>query len=237
MPIRKLKINLRPGRVFFWLIVTEITLEFGRWERGTRNAIRTEGKGQVDAGRRTYARMLRVCLGIALASLAAAGSAYAQGAAPEYNIKAGYLLLFTRYVTWPGNTFPGPDSPILLCVIGSDPFGKVIDDTFRDMSSRGHRIEVRRARNADEARRCHMAFISRLEPERQAGWLDTLKRGPIFTVTETEDGIRSGSVVNFVMERKSLRFEVNLEAMEKAGLKISSPMLVSARKLHHMSED
>ncbi len=152
--------------------------------------------------------------------------------APEYNIKAGYVLLFTKFVEWPKEVFPFADTPLVIAVLGADPFGNILDETFRNMEVQGRKVKVMRARNASEALKCHLVFISRAETDRISGWLDSIDRKGVLSVTETGTESPSGAVINFVMENNHLRFDVDMHAMERSGLKISSPMLVSARKIH-----
>lgn len=155
----------------------------------------------------------------------------AETAAPEYNVKAGYLLLFTRYVQWPDRAFASPDAPLIVTVLGADPFAQVLDRTFRGMTSQGRKVEVRRARSPEEARGSQVVYIGRAEADRQAEWLAALGKIPVLSVTETEDGAPTGSIINFVMDGSALRFDVDLMAMKRAGLQISSPMMVSAREI------
>src|SRR5688500_18748603 len=79
-------------------------------------------------------------------------------AAPEYSIKAGYILLFTRYVEWPASAFATPTAPIVVCVLGADPFGSVLDETLAGQLSHKRPLSVRRVSNADAAEQCHVVF-------------------------------------------------------------------------------
>src|ERR1700704_5980613 len=45
----------------------------------------------------------------------------------EYQVKAAFLLNFTKFVEWPASAFASADSPIAICVWGDDPFGKILD--------------------------------------------------------------------------------------------------------------
>jgi len=159
--------------------------------------------------------------------------AYAQpSAAQEYQVKAGFLTAFAQYVTWPQSTFSDTNSPILLGVLGTDPFGEVLTRTAREQ--KGPRpLEVRRIRTVEEAAKCHVVFISQAETRSEAAWLEALKEKPVLTVGESGDTINRGGVLEFVIVDDRVRFDADWAAMERAGLKIATPMLKSARNVHH----
>jgi hypothetical protein len=161
-------------------------------------------------------------------------------AAPEYSIKAGYILLFTRYVQWPASAFATPRAPIVVCVVGPDPFGSVLDETLDGQLSQNRPLSVRRVSTANAAEQCHVAFIGRASDqpagEQTGQWFDTLADHPVLTIAETPGGLEQGAMLCFVNETESgaarIRFEASLPAMHRAGLTASSQMLVAARKVH-----
>ena len=162
-------------------------------------------------------------------------------AAPEYSIKAGYILLFTRYVEWPASAFATPTAPIVVCVLGDDPFGPVLDETMAGQLSQQRPLSVRRVTNADAAENCHVVYIGHQDDEPPASkqtsqWLDTLANHPVLTITETPAALPLGAMLCFVTEDQDgqarIRFEASLRPMHRAGLTASSQMLVAARKVH-----
>lgn len=152
--------------------------------------------------------------------------------APVHSVKAAYLLLFARYVTWPDSVFTSPSSPIVVGIIGHDPFGKILPETFQGSKVHGRPLEIRRFSGPAKAGECHMAFISGREGARLGSWLQQMQGLPILTVTELPGALEKGATVNFVVEGNRLRYEASLAASEASGLKIASPMLVSARRIH-----
>lgn len=165
------------------------------------------------------------------------------GAAPEYSIKAGYILLFTRYVEWPASAFSTPTAPIVVCVLGSDPFGPVLDETMAGQVSQQRPLSVRRVTDADAAEDCHVVFIGAPDDEppvneQTSQWLDRLAGHPVLTITETAAALELGAMLCFVTEGEDgqarIRFEASLRPMHRAGLTASSKMLVAARKVHRV---
>jgi len=156
-------------------------------------------------------------------------------AVPEYSAKAGYLLLFTRYVDWPAASFTGPEAPVVIGILGPNPFGEVLERTVQGLRSNGRPIVVRQLGDAAEAADCHIVFISRLAEPRQLARLRELAGKPVLTVGEAGDAQSAAVMVQFATNREAARtklvFEVDLATAEAANLRISSPMLVAARKV------
>lgn len=181
------------------------------------------------SGLRPALRDAHVLLALALALAVGMAAADSPRTAPEYSVKAAYLLLFTRYVTWPDSVFPSPAAPLQVCMLGKDPFGRVLDETFKDAQAQGRPLKVRRVAGPGETQGCHLAFLGGREGAHLDGWLPALQARPVLTVAEAEGS--EGPVVAFAMEGKKLRYDVDLAAADRAGLRIAAPMLVSARKI------
>jgi len=164
---------------------------------------------------------------VGLTQLSARGET---SATPEA-VKASYLMLFAGYTTWPTNTFASSNSPVVIGILGADPFGEVLDKTAR--AHKGKRpMEVRRVRTPEEAAQCHLVFISQAESRNETQWLAALSGKPLLTVGESDRAIDHGSVVGFVSVGNRLKFDVNWSAMTKSGLRIGAEMLESAWHVH-----
>ena len=157
--------------------------------------------------------------------------------APEYNAKAGYLLTFMRYVEWPAESFPTPGAPVVIGVLGTNPFGDVLEKTVRGIKVQGRPIEVRFVATVEEAANCHVVFIARKQERNEAFWLQGLCDKPILTITESSSSVMSGAVLSLFVE-KNLRgetkpfFSASLPAAHKAGLQLSAELLQFARKVY-----
>ncbi len=163
-------------------------------------------------------------------------AAQAVAGVPEYNLKAGYLITFTQYTTWPTNAFPSTNSRLVIGVLGNNPFGQALDQTAQAQKST-RPLTVRNISTPEEAALCHVVFLSKEESRNEAQWLEALKDKPVLTVGESGQTIKRGGIIEFVMENKRVRFDASSRAMSGAKLKISSQMLGSARKVHKASTD
>jgi hypothetical protein len=143
----------------------------------------------------------------------------------EYDVKAAFLLNFTKYVDWPPGAFSTPDAPFTICILGADPFGKVIDQLVEGELVNGRRITVERVR-PDQEKTCQVLYTS---GSRMAPALFNSGGAGILTVGEGADFVHQGGVIAFVIDNRRVRFDINLKAATGAGLKLSSKLLSVAR--------
>ena len=165
--------------------------------------------------------------------------AYAQtGDAPdssEYLIKAGFIYNFAKFVEWPSAAFAQPDSPIVIGVLGTDPFGTVLDRLVQDKKIGQRGFVVRRykwgkdLKDLKDLRDCKILFVSASEKAHADEIIQLVKWLPILTVGETPGFAERGGVIRFTVEDNRVRFEVNVDAAHQADLNISSRLLTLAK--------
>jgi len=142
----------------------------------------------------------------------------------EYLIKAAFLYNFAKFVEWPANAFTHESDPIRLCILGTDPFGDALDSIESKMIN-NRRLEIKRCETVEETPNCHILFVSSSERNSVPQILNAFKNLATMTVGDMEDFGRLGGIINFIIVENKVRFEINLESAQKAGLKISSKLL------------
>ena len=153
-------------------------------------------------------------------------SAFAQAvAALPSQVEAVYLFNFTQFVTWPAEAFGAPDDPLVICILGEDPFGRYLDETIAGEKAQDRPLLVRRFAQADQADHCHIAFIGRSESAQLTDLVRRLGARGTLTVSDLEYFGRFGGMVRFVVENRRVRLRVNVDAARAAGLTISSKLL------------
>ncbi len=150
-------------------------------------------------------------------------------AAKEYQIKAACLLNFVQFIEWPAAAFSKPETPIIIGVLGDDPFGNVLEQTFQDESVQGRQLVIKRSHQLEELKNCHMLFIAKSERPRLAEILANLNDASMVTVGEIDEFARAGGIINFYIDGGKIRFEVNADSAQRKGLKIGSQLLKRAR--------
>ena len=152
----------------------------------------------------------------------------------EYEVKAAFLYNFARFVEWP-DPAPAAEEPVEICVLGEDPFGEVLDRTIAKKKVRGHPVVARRIEGPDDAATCRIVFVSASE-ERLRPTLETLAREQTLTVGEDDDFTKQGGMIKFLLDERRVRLEINVDALERAGLKASSQLLRVARVVRRTKE-
>ena len=170
--------------------------------------------------------------GAALLAAAALLLAALPGAADvaEYQLKAACLYNFAKFVTWPPQAFASGNAPLVIGVVGEDPFGKTLEEAVAGKSVDGHALKVNRFDSFTPAegaglRKCHILFICYSEKDKVGDILGTLRGANVLTVSEIENFLLKGGGLLFDMEGKKVALQINVEAAKKSGLEISSRLL------------
>lgn len=167
------------------------------------------------------ARALLRTLAAVAAGLLACAPAASQPS--ETAVKAAFLTKFAGYVAWPHVT----GGPLTLCVVGSDPFGKLLEAAARGQQVDGRPIAVRRMPGPDGTDGCHIAFVQGSTAGRTAEMLQALKGRPMLTVTDARGGPARGMIF-FVVDGGRVRFHIDQAAAQQSGLSLSSRLLAIA---------
>ena len=149
--------------------------------------------------------------------------------AGEYQVKAAFLYNFTKFTNWPPGAFSSATAPLIIGILGEDPFGQTMDDIVRGETVGERSLVVKRLRANDDLRACHLLFISRSEKERLPAVLSQLKGSPVLSVSEINGFAEQGGMVNLLLANKTVRIEINQAAAAQAGLQISAKLLKLAR--------
>ncbi len=123
------------------------------------------------------------------------------------------------------------DNNLWLCIFGDDPFHGALDVTVNRTQIASRPLRVRHIHQPGEMRSCNLLFIGKTEGERIPALLAQTQHFPVLTVGETDGFLQSGGVIRFSLEANKLRFEINRTAADRAGLKISSRLLLLAKSV------
>jgi YfiR/HmsC-like len=169
----------------------------------------------------------------ALLSLAAVTQCWAQASRLiEYQVKAAFLLNFAKFVDWPPTVFEDEKHPITVCVFGYDPFGGALDELIRGKNINNRELLARRINELPDLKTCQLVFVSEREEKRLPEILNSLKGASALLVGEGEDFAERGGGIQFILENNRLRFAVNLDAVQRAHLTVSSKLLALAKIVH-----
>ena len=162
--------------------------------------------------------------GLLFATSAIEATATAQSTPLETQVKAAFLSKFAAYVSWPPGAIRAPDDPILLCIIGQDPFTRNIDETAAHQRIDLHPIQVRRIESTTGADHCNIAFLGGSAKQSAAAMQEALRGQPILTVTDASLGNGRG-IVHFALQGSRVRFHIDDALAASSNLTISARLL------------
>jgi hypothetical protein len=170
--------------------------------------------------------------------IGSAATVLAQAQRPlDSEVQAAYLLNFIRFVRWPGDgRSERPADPWAICVLGRDPLGSVLDATIGGESIDGRTVVARRIARPEDAAGCHVLFVEAAEQASLANLLQRLRRAPLLTVGDAPRFLENGGMIRFVTVDSRIRFEINLAAVERADLTLSSDLLRVALAVKRVGE-
>jgi len=161
-------------------------------------------------------------------SLAVLGhfSMYAQPApSREYQLKAVFLFNFTQFVDWPPDAFVNDQAPLVIGILGNNPFGPFLESTVSGETVKGHPVIIRQYTNAGEIKDCHILFVNIEEQKKREDIISAVKGRNILTVSDAPGFAQQGGIVCFVNADNKIKLQINAGASKTANLVISSKLL------------
>jgi hypothetical protein len=143
----------------------------------------------------------------------------------EYALKAVFLYNFCRFIEWPKSEFASPTDPIIIAVIGDDPFGPLLEEAVHGETVRGHPIKIQRHRKPESIGHCHLLFISQSEVGRMDAVLAAVAGKSVVTVGETDAFLDLGGMIALTADRNRVRLHINPSLLRAANLDVSSKLL------------
>ena len=169
-------------------------------------------------------RMIVAVVAVLLSGLVMTNHSGAQ-ALSEYQIKAAFLFNFAKFVEWPPTAFSDPAAPLILGIVGEDPFGPALEQTVMGKTVNNRSLVIKRFSNRQTLEPCHILFVSQSEQGHLAQIIAAVRSSNTLTVSETEQFLDFGGMVNFLTVGNKIRFEIYQGAAERAGLRLSSKLL------------
>ena len=158
-----------------------------------------------------------------------APEAQAQEALSEYQVKAAYLFNFLKFVEYPSESFADPLAPLVIGVVGNDPFGSALPQVVIGKTVQGRDLVIRVYRAGEDLRGAHLLFISASERKRIPVILSSLHGSSVLTVSDAVGFLDAGGMIQFLKENDRVRFAINVDATNQAKLKMSSKLLSLAK--------
>jgi hypothetical protein len=169
----------------------------------------------------------------AAAACVAAPWAAADDAPPsrEYQLKAAFIYNFAKFVEWPDGTFAAAGDPLVIGIIGDDPFNGALDQAIKGKTVGGHPLVIRQITAGKEKslKACQVVFVPASQDQNLDTILAAVKGAGILTVGESEKYVRAGGVIRLYLEDNKVRFEISQRAARAARLIVSAKLLKLAK--------
>jgi hypothetical protein len=146
----------------------------------------------------------------------------------EYMVKAAFLYNFAKFVDWPPDSFKIETSPLVLGIMGADPFGVVLE-TLKDKTVKGRKLIIRKFPRLENFEDCQILFISGSEKSNLRAILSTVKNYNTLTVSDIDRFANQGGMIGLVTVGNNVNFEINLDTVQQSRLKFSSQLLKLAK--------
>ena len=176
-------------------------------------------------------KIIILCL---IASVAIVFTAYGTGLRQSrvFEIEAAFLVQFSKYITWPADRFKTEKSPVIIGIIGRDPFGTKIDRIARRFKSGNRPVEIRRIKDdMADADECHILYVTSAETGKMTEIKKNIAGKSIVLVSDTDNFLNQGGIIDFFISGTKIRFNISLTNSRRIGLKISSKLLKVAKRI------
>ena len=162
---------------------------------------------------------------VATVALAMAVPSSSRASAGEDEVKAAFLLNFTRYVDWPPSTFASARAPFVICILNDAEFASTTSGVIGDRMVEERPITVSARETLEGTQGCHILFLPASQQDQQQTVISESSDDSILTVSDSEGFALMGGIANFRRAGSKLRLEINREAAARARLKVSAPLL------------
>jgi hypothetical protein len=180
----------------------------------------------ISALRCRWTRLGAVALALTASLVASAAAGNEPDTTSDVAVKAAFLYNFAKFAEWPALVAV---APIVVCIVGDDAMAAALVETVRDQKISSHPLEARRAQDSATWRVCQVLFIAAAELQRSAARLDGIKTLPVLTVSDGKGFSRRGGIIELYADDGRIRFAINVDAAERAGLRLSSRLLGLAK--------
>lgn len=148
----------------------------------------------------------------------------------EFQVKAAFVLNFAKLAEWPAESQTDKES-FTIAIFGKPPSDSFVS-TLKSQTVHGKRVNVRFIDSAEEVKNTRLVYISGSERHHLAGILKELRQQNVLTVSDIHGFCEAGGMIGLVPVQSRIGFEVNLAAVRKARIAISSQLLKLAKTIH-----
>jgi hypothetical protein len=174
----------------------------------------------------SIATVLSVIAVLTAAGLIGGSTAPQSVAGPE--LKAAYLVNFTRFMEWARNPVP-PGTDIVLCIVDDAAVATALERTTEGRTVQGHAVTVRILTKGAPLPVCQLLYLTGSDLKQSLDAIEMVKGTVVLTVGDAEQFAQAGGMVELFVETGRIRFAVNIDALRRGGIRLSSRVLALAK--------
>ena len=146
----------------------------------------------------------------------------------EESLKAAFIYNFAYFSVWPNED----GGQLKVCVLGEDDLGAPLD-AIGGRRVRGMTLTVQRKVPLARLSACHLAFVPAQARGELPQVLKAVAQSPVMVVVDSEGAAQLGATISLLEKSGGhLAFEINMNAIRAAGLKVSSRMIELAHRVY-----
>lgn len=174
------------------------------------------------------ARGLLLVMGLMLCGPLAIQSSSAESL-KEYELKAAFIYNFTKFIEWPPESLPITNTSFVVGVAGFSPTTVELKKIAHDRKIGGRDLVVIDVKTPAALGNVQILLIPAAEDSRLKGWLASVRGRPVLTIGESEAFAQQGGMINFLRAEEKIRFEIYMDQVDAASLKVSAQLQKLAR--------
>ncbi len=147
----------------------------------------------------------------------------------ESQVKAVFLYNFANFIRWPQTAFTSQHASFNICILGHDPFQQDIDAITENEQVNKRTVKIKRLSNIAKIEKCQILFISHSEAAYFTTILNIIRKYPILTVSDIDNFVTYGGMIQFFKHRKRIRFYIAPDTLKKTGLQANANLLRVAK--------
>ncbi|MCX2978846.1 YfiR family protein [Candidatus Marimicrobium litorale] len=140
----------------------------------------------------------------------------------ENKLKAAYFLNFIEFINWPNDSQNSPAALLYICLQDEAPFEEFFSALVDNRRAKGSKPELKIQR-LSEANHCDYTYLHQPLAEE-----DLKMKGNIVVLASDQISQQDAAITFFITNRK-LRFEIDLDTMQKNQVTVSSELLKLAK--------
>jgi len=171
------------------------------------------------------------------------------GVSHEYKIKAVYIYQFINFIDgWDFQKEENKNNnePIVIGIIGKNPFNDAFEP-LKEKTVQDRKVTIKYFKGFSELKNvdkqnmshpdiekikdCNVLFICASEKNYITDILSSIRNNTILTVADMQNFLEKGGIINFIIEKNKVLFNINTVAAKRAKLTIRAKLLRLAKKI------